>query len=100
MPLYDFRCPEDHMTERLAGFHVSEVACPVCGLPARRLEVNLIQHNGFAAIPTKERYVNLNRAVEAQHELVYEAEKNHAELPDLWQIAKDRVASGAVKAIE
>ena len=88
------------MTERLAGFNVSEAACPVCGLPARRSQINLIQHNGFALTPTKDRYINLNRAVEAQHELVHEAEKHHAELPDLWKLAKDRVSSGAVKAIE
>lgn len=100
MPLYDFRCAEGHLTERSAGFSVSEVDCPVCALPARRSEVNSIMHNGFAPTPTKERYVNLNRAIEAHHELIDQAERSHAVLPDFWQIAKERIASGAVKAIE
>lgn len=56
--------------------------------------------NGFTRQPTRERYVNLSRAVEAQHEIIYTAEKHGIEPPDLYQAAKDRIARGDVKAIE
>jgi len=56
--------------------------------------------NGFTPRPTKEHYVNLSRAVEAQHEIVHEAARQGTVAPDLFQIAKDRIARGDVKAIE
>lgn len=99
MPLYDFRCRADHSTEHLAGFDVSEIVCPACGLPARRSAVNLIRHTGFVPTPTKEHYIPLSRAIEAQHEMVYQAEKHGVQAPDLWKEAKRRVAAGEVKAI-
>lgn len=99
MPLYEYRCREDHITEKLAGFDVSEIGCPACGLPAQRAVVNLMRHTGFVQTPTAQRYVNLNRAVEAQHEMVATAEKHGIEAPDCYQIALDRVRRGDVKAI-
>lgn len=100
MPLYDYRCPEGHSTEKLAGFALGEIDCPACGLPAQRAVVNLIRHTGFVRTPTAQRYINLNRAIEAQHELVETAEKHHITIPDPWTVAKQRVASGDAKAIE
>ena len=92
MPLYDFRCPEGHSAERFASFAVSEIACPACGLPARRSSVNRISFGGFADVPFREHRVNLTRAVEAQHELVYQAEKHHVELPDFLGEARRKAA--------
>jgi hypothetical protein len=73
-----------------------------CGRPARRFvsAAHVPNANGFTAKPTREHYVHLNRAVEAQHEIVYQAEKQHIEPPDLWKIAKRRIARGDVAAIE
>ena len=102
MPRYDYRCPADHVTQSRQDYSVQAIHC-ACGLPAQRepfTRGHLPGTSGFVPTPTRERYINLNRAVEAQHELVYEAEKHHVELPDFWQIAKDRVTSGDVKAIE
>lgn len=87
--------------ERLAPFSAESIECPACGLPARRSAVNRL--SGFAGlvpVPTAQRYINLPRAIEAQHELVYEARKQNVELPDFWKIAKGRVAAGEVAAIE
>ena len=77
-----------------------EKAAQMWGL-SRTLVNNLVTGvtNGFTQKPTREHYVNLGRAVEAQHELVYQAEKAHVEPPDLWKVAKARVARGDVVAI-
>lgn len=36
MPLYDFRCPEGHVTEQRTATSVDRLACPACGKLAAR----------------------------------------------------------------
>lgn len=102
MPRYDYRCGLGHVTEAVNPVSVDVIYC-ACGRAALRAPFSpghLPGATGFVATPTKERYVNVNRAIEAQHELIHQAEKHNVKLPDFWQIAKDRVSSGEVKAIE
>lgn len=102
MPRYDFRCPSGHITEARASFDVSSIDC-ACGRAAQRepfVRGHLPGQSGFVPTPTKEHYLPLGRALEAQHEMVYAAEKAGIQAPDLWQVAKDRVKRGDVKAIE
>ena len=102
MPYYDYRCEDGHEHEELASRDASLLPCATCGRPARRFisPAHVAGVNGFTPKPTREHYVNVGRAMEAQHEMVYQAEKHHIEAPDLWKIAKDRVARGDVVAIE
>jgi putative FmdB family regulatory protein len=41
MPLYDFKCPNGHVTEKLAPATVKNVPCPKCDRSARRVEISL-----------------------------------------------------------
>lgn len=91
MPRYDFRCRAGHTTERRASFETELISCP-CGLPARRSEVNDISVVGFADVPLTEHRIPLSRAIEAQHELIHEAEKHHVELPDFLGAAQRKAA--------
>lgn len=49
--------------------------------------------SGFAFTPYRERSVRLDRAVNAQHDLIHEAERTGTQLPDLWGIAKRKAAA-------
>lgn len=42
MPLYDYLCPQGHLTERRAGYEDSSISCD-CGAVARRQAVYLEQ---------------------------------------------------------
>lgn len=39
MPLYDYRCEEGHVTERLAPFDCTYTSCFTCGRTAKRQSV-------------------------------------------------------------
>ena len=101
MPYYDWRCSAGHEHEATASRDTPSVPCTSCGQPAQRFisATHAPRANGFTPKPTREHYINLSRAIEAQHEIVYEAEKHHVEPPDLWKAAKQRVARGDVVAI-
>ena len=75
MPRYDIACSSGHLFEVFEDRERVARACPQC------------------------HYVNVGRAMEAQHELVYQAEKAHVPLPDFWKIAQDRVKRGDAVAI-
>ena len=47
MPVYDFRCPEGHVTESRQGREIEAIFCP-CGEAASRLSV---YHFGIGGIP-------------------------------------------------
>lgn len=102
MPRYDYRCEAGHEREAFESRDTDLIPCPDCGRPSRRFvsAAHVPNANGFTPKPTKEHYVNLNRAIEAQHELVYQAEKAHVDPPDLWKAAKARIKRGDVVAIE
>ena len=55
---------------------------------------------GQANRPTREAPINLSRYLEAQGEIVNQAEKHGVEPPDLFKAAKDRIARGDAIAIE
>lgn len=100
MPWYDIRCENGHAQE-LRASRDEVLACPICGAPAQRVIIpgHAPSVSGFAPTPTRERYVNVDRAINAQHELIQQAERQHVELPDFWKIAKARIARGDVKEI-
>ncbi len=52
--MYEYRCPEGHVSELLKPRTVDVVACP-CGSPARREQVYHIGVTGFAETPVLER---------------------------------------------
>jgi putative FmdB family regulatory protein len=37
MPIYDFRCADGHVTERVRTIDTAAIACPECGENAERL---------------------------------------------------------------
>ena len=100
MPYYDFRCPDGHEQEAQASRETETLVCS-CGQLARRVinPAHVPSAIGFTPKPTREHYVHLNRAIEAQHEIIHEAEKHHLDPPDFFKIAQDRVRRGEVQAI-
>ena len=34
--LFDFKCEEGHLQERLVSYEITELACDVCGKPAKK----------------------------------------------------------------
>lgn len=100
MPRYDYRCAEGHVAEVNASRDTSALACPECGAAAARVTLTAPSINGFVRKPTREHYVNLNRFVEAQGELVEDARRMGIAPPDLYGEAQRRVAAGEVAAIE
>lgn len=101
MPRYDIACKAGHQHEVIESRETNERPCPQCNQPANRviLPGHIPSANGFTMKPTKEHYVNVGRAMEAQHEMIHTAEKNGIEAPDLWKVAKSRVERGDVVAI-
>ena len=101
MPRYDIACSSGHLFEVFEDRERVARACPQCQSPARRVVTpgHAAGINGLTLKPTREHYVNVGRAMEAQHELVYQAEKAHVPLPDFWKIAQDRVKRGDAVAI-
>lgn len=93
MPLYDFRCANGHVMERIASRDSEEMLC-TCGLPAQRQAVNRINSIGFARTPLDQRQYNLKEFQEASAEVEY-AESKHTDIegkpvqgPSLWGAAK------------
>ena len=41
MPTYDFICPEGHVEEKICGYDVDTVICPMCGCKSIRQSVYL-----------------------------------------------------------
>lgn len=101
MPRYDYQCTAGHVRESTEDRETSSVACSACGGVARRIVVpgHAPGVNGFTQKPTREHYVPLGRALEAQHEIVHQAERAGIQAPDLWSEAKRRVRRGDVQAI-
>mgnify|MGYP001590476436 CR=1 FL=1 len=90
MPLYDFICPEGHVTERLGPFSLDLVAC-ACGKPAHRAEVNRIMFglNGARGERIQDYY---DAAAEAKYayESTDDPEARAATRPDIWRPAFTR----------
>ena len=101
MPRYDIACETGHQHEVIESRETAERPCPQCNRPAKRviLPGHIPSANGFTLKPTKEHYVPLGRAIEAQHEIIHQAEKHGVTPPDLWATAKARVKRGDVVAI-
>lgn len=101
MPRYDYRCAAGHEQEVQASRDDREVPCVTCGAVAQRFiaAAHVPGAIGFTPKPTREHYVNVNRAVEASAEIAHIAEKTNTPVPDFWKIAKDRVRRGDVQAI-
>jgi putative FmdB family regulatory protein len=36
MPLFEYRCPDGHLTEQIRKSDVTEIVCPLCGARAER----------------------------------------------------------------
>ena len=98
-PRYDFRCAAGHVTEQRQPREIGAIDCD-CGLTAQRLISSGVGSIGFAARPTREAPIPLTRALDAQSDILYHAEKQGHTAPDFWGIAKERVRRGDVKAIE
>ena len=79
---------------------MASLPCPRCGLPAQRVVLTPPYVVGQANRPTSEAPINLTRYLEAQGEIVHQAEKHGVEPPDLFKAAKDRIARGDAIAIE
>jgi len=98
MPIYDYKCKSNHMTEARRNVGVEIIPCPICGLPAQRLTVYrtsfVMPQSGSKMRDTYRRFQ------EASGEIDYtcnqfESETN-AKVPSLglWEDAKRRVANG------
>ncbi len=88
MPLYDFRCPHGHTTEHRVSRAQRSMRC-ACGLWGQRIVVpSRVGVTGFATTPIRERPIPLNRFIEAQGQLVHDAERRGLEPPDTLGFAK------------
>lgn len=101
MPRYDYQCSRGHVRESVEDRDTASIACLDCGSPAARVVSagHVAGAIGFTPKPTAEHYVHLDRAVNAQHEIIDQCRRAGVEPPDLFGVAQRRVRSGAVEAI-
>ena len=99
MPWYEYRCAAGHLTLQKQPRDIGEIAC-ACGLTARRLISANVGMSGFVPTPTAQARIPFSRYIEAQGEVVESARRAGVEPPDLFGLAKRRIARGDVKAIE
>lgn len=97
MPRYDFRCESGHVAEQVADRDIRSLLCSCGAVAHRELAVGI----GLNNLPTPTRYrdTNMKRFDEAHGEMLWAHEKAGVEPPDVWSIAKDRVAVGDVRSI-
>lgn len=94
MPTYDFDCAAcGRTTVARRGWDTRSIPCLVCGAAAPRRAVNLVGTSGFAFTPYNQRRVHLDRAINAQHELIHQAEKHGKMVPDLLAMSKRKAAA-------
>ena len=98
-PTYDWRCLAGHEHEAFEDRLVFERECPLCLRSAHRQLSVAAGITGMVSTPTRYAPINLSQFVEAQHTLVYEAEKRHIDIPDPMKVARERIRRGDVKAI-
>ena len=99
MPNYDWRCPAGHEHEASEDRRVFERECPLCLRPAHRQLAVVAGITGMVSTPTRYAPLNVSRFIEAQHTLVYEAEKRHLDIPDPLKVSQERIRRGDVQAI-
>jgi hypothetical protein len=103
MPRYDFCCDEGHVTEVRAGYEVTAVTCPTCGLEARRLSIYRSQYiNGETVAKGVTKATRMGNVVdkhgryrlglfeEASAEVAHACDKAEKPVPPLWEEAKRR----------
>lgn len=107
MPIYNFTCKVGHTTEKRAGYEVTSILCPSCGLPAQREaiyeEQNCITETGYKyarrnEVPRDEKRHDKDFKLfqEACQEVDYVHKQNEEimqqPLPDkpLWKKARQR----------
>lgn len=101
MPRYDYQCAAGHIQESLESRETDAIDCGFCGEAARRVVSAgaVAGAIGFTPRPTREHYVHLDRAVNAQHEIIDQCRRAGIQPPDLYGEAKRRIAAGEVEAI-
>lgn len=94
MPFYAYRCPDGHITEKLASRDAEVQVCS-CGAAARRESVYRVGMSGFAPTPVGQQdfHNDYRRYMEASGELDYkvsrrEQEVGHTISVPLYQTAK------------
>ncbi len=96
MPRYDFRCSWGTITEAVKGLGIDTIPCPCCGGVARRVPFYANQQVSGVdggrtplgnSAKNKHGQWDLRIVKEAQHEMVYDAEKAGVQAPDLWKQA-------------
>ena len=102
MPRYDYRCGKGDVIEAVREMSVTKIVCPSCGGVAQRQAVYAYQiiRGETVAKPNGQRLPNrcrdrngrydLKLVEEAQHEMIYDADKGGIEAPDLFKQAKTR----------
>lgn len=85
MPIYEYVCENEHVTERLVGFGVEgPQPCQACGLTAERQEVYRIlpftdsgvKIGRINEVPLDQRCIKVSKFKEAAQELEYNHAKN------------------------
>jgi len=95
MPIYDYRCNRDHLTESIQRMDCSVMPCAVCQSPAHRLAAYRVA----ITIPEIDMRGKYRRYTEATAESEHAVQKVEAstgqavQTPPLWQMAKQRAAT-------
>lgn len=92
MPRYDYRCANGHVEEVVADRDASSVPCPLCSAVATRIVTVPPSVNGFSQPPMRERKLPVSWFIEAQHQMVDEAQRTGVMPPDPMEIAKRQAA--------
>lgn len=92
MPRYDYLCPAGHQRESVESRETDSIECD-CGLAGRRVVLSAPLVGGFAIPPMRERKVPLSRFVDAQGEMVRQAERTGVPAPDVLGIARREAAA-------
>ncbi len=92
MPLFEYRCPNGRVTERLAPTGAAVITCE-CGLPARRIPSAAVQLNPPTGAALRRQF---GLYQEASQEIDHAYTKVETDLeqpvaaPPLWNMAKQR----------
>lgn len=94
MPMYGFRCACGHAFDARVPYSTGERECVACGGRAQREFVPAaFGRSGFAIPPMRERPLPVGRFLEAQHDMVRDAERHGVEAPDVVAAAKHQAAT-------
>ncbi len=96
MPLYEFRCPSGHTSERVRPIDTADIACPECGDPAERSSGVYRVSVAQPEVDTRGMYRRFTEVTAEMDHSATRIEQNtgtSVATPNLWVAAKAKAAA-------